>query len=81
MFKLSGTVTAKQDYSGKSKFEFWKDVKEGDVLEISLTVKKENGIASSGMYVPVLELLNTRNKLAAKESYNNLCNYLVKIGL
>lgn len=73
---LSSELIIKGKYKGSTKFEFFKDLKEGDLVEISMNLKKQ-GRGRSGLYAPEIKL--KCNNKTFNCSLNQTMNYLGNI--
>ena len=78
MITLSNKIMITKKYSGKSKFDFWKNLKAGDVINISI-ILKPTGRGSSGIYVPTIKFENKFGNDYFSASFNEACNYLNKV--
>jgi hypothetical protein len=81
---LSYTIIVTKTYSGKSKFDFWKKLKVGDMINISL--KLESTGSNRGIsYAPCVTLINYGNGGYASNpekftsTVNDIVKYLEKI--
>lgn len=76
---LSSTIIVTKTYSGKSKFDFWKNLKVGDTVEISLELES-TGSNRGVSYTPYLSLFNrNNNREEFCDSLNGIVKYLEKI--
>ena len=78
MIILSDEISVIKKFSGKSGFEFWQEVKEGDIIEILLEFSKLVR-TSSGTKQPNVKLINRRNRLEFTSTFNKVIGYLDKI--
>ena len=76
MIKLSNIILIKSKYKGSTKFDFWKNLKEGDLVEISINLKN-HGKGRSGSYAPDIYLKSNTETFIC--SLNQVVNYLGKI--
>ena len=76
--KLSGKFSILSKYNGKSKFEFWGNLKLGDVLTVSVILKSEVG-GRNGMYSPTINMECDGKKFSC--GFNEAANYLSKVEL
>lgn len=75
---LKDTIVVTKKYSGKSKYEFWSTLDKGDVVVISLPLKK-TGRGASGIYSPVIKLKNMSKNIEHSDSFNVVQKYLDNI--
>ena len=72
--KLSGNFIAQSPYKGKSKFRFWQNIVEGDIINISIDIQSYN---------TDMKLYCEFNNRCAPEKFscsiNQLANYLNQI--
>lgn len=78
MFVLDNNFVVKSRYRGKSKFGFWTNLKEGDVLNVSLSLK-DPGRGANGLYAT--NLVVTCNGEKFVDSLTVITKYLSKIDL
>lgn len=81
MLKLTTTITITSKYTGKSKYDFWKELDVGHKVLIS----HEIGTCGSkgfgnGYYAPDINLKNLETGSEIKSSYGDFINYLGKVG-
>jgi hypothetical protein len=74
---LVGLISVTKAYTGKSKFDFWKDLQVGDTLLISMYLKCEH--KRGGIYVPTVRINNRRANVHFICSLGEAVNYLDKI--
>ena len=74
MIVLSDTIKVTTEYTGKSKYDFWKNIRKGDILTIAMELR------IVGKYVPTLVISNGRTSETFRDSLNSLQNYLYKMG-
>jgi len=77
MIELKANIKVTKEYSGKSKFTFWNDLRIGDVMTITHNLGHIGGNRGY-MYSPTIVF--TVNDIAFSSSYNTATNYLSKIG-
>jgi hypothetical protein len=65
-------------FKGESKFDFWKQLKIGDKIQIS-TLFKSTGRGRNGIYVPTVTITNLTNNTEFRDTINSLLNYISKI--
>lgn len=70
---LESTILIQREYSGKSKFEFWRNLTPGDHVKI------EQGLIKVGHYKPTITLTNMTDGSIHKSTSDDICNYLSKI--
>jgi hypothetical protein len=75
---LTGTFVAQSNYKGSSKFDFWRDIRPGDILEITMEIK--NPGRGRQPYAPQLHV-HRNDDCYFKCSLVELTNYLSKIDL
>lgn len=75
---LSSNITVIKVYSGKSKFDFWKNLKVGDVIKISLELES-TGSNRGISYTPCVRLKNIMTFENFASSLNDIVKYLGKI--
>ena len=68
---LISRIEITNNYKGNSKFQFWKDIQIGDIIEITNIVERL-GRSSAARY----KLLNTNNNLFINCGGGELSNYL-----
>lgn len=79
MIKLFVQVTVTKPYSGKSKFPFWSEMKEGALLSFSIGLKPVGG--GRRKYATTVDIARIQdNEIVMFHcSIDECCNYLSKI--
>jgi len=78
MIRLLGTIKVTETYSGKSKFDFWKEVQVGDIISVEIPIKP-TGSNGGRIYSPPLFLQNKSNNTNFSGGFNEVQVYLNKI--
>ena len=78
--KLTATIRLKSKYQGRSKFEFMKNLKEGDILVVEHELKHLGGASSNGNYTPVLRLRHIEDDTVRfSATQGDMLKYLSKL--
>lgn len=78
MITLEAKIYVVTPYSGKSKFPFWSEMKELDVILITSELKSP-GSHGQTTYQPCVVLTNPRTNHKYKGSYTEVRNMLEKV--
>jgi hypothetical protein len=73
MLDLTAKIKVTKPYTGRSKFSFWHNLEDGDILHVIENLKDE------GKYMPNVYIKNLRNGDSFLDSRNSICNYLKNI--
>lgn len=76
--RLKTLISITGKYTGKSKFEFWNLLSEGDTVEISLKLESP-GRTSRGLYATTIKFKNLRNGAITSASLTESTKYLSKV--
>ena len=77
--KLTNKIVVTKKYDGKSKFPFWENIKEGDMLEVSLDLKPTGHGYGGRTYAPTISIKNISTDEIFKDTINSFQKYLGKI--
>ena len=66
-------------YKGKSKFEFWMNIKVNDVLNVSINFEVLG--RGRGLYAPTIEVKNLTQETSIQVGWNDGIKYLQKMEL
>jgi hypothetical protein len=75
---LTETIEIIAPYKGKTKFDFWTNLKPGDTVEISMLLKSP-GRSTNGTYATTLRLLDIKKQTTFAASIAEIHNYLRKM--
>ena len=77
---LRNYLTVMETYKGTSKFPFWKNIKVGDILEVSMELKP-TGHNRGKIYAPDIKVKNLFNNESEtfKDTINSVQKYFEKI--
>ena len=77
--KLKNTIKITREYQGKTKFDFWLNIKENDLLEISLKLSPTGHGYGGRIYAPLIYAENLRTGEKFGDTINLFQKYLGKI--
>lgn len=75
---MSEKLKVIETFKGNSKYDFWKKLSVGDIIQFS-TVLKRTGFGSRGIYVTTYIIYNLSNNTHFEDTINNFMNYINKI--
>ena len=80
MIKLHAQITVTKQYSGKSKFPFWSEMKPGCLLSFSIKLEPIGG-GRGGKYATNIDIVRIQDNdiTVFTCSIDECCNYLSKI--
>jgi hypothetical protein len=76
---ISGKFVVKSKYKGKSKYDFWKNLQIGDILEISLDLSPSERNGRGSLYATYLKVQSGTSGFS--DSISGVCKYIEKIDL
>ncbi len=79
MLTLRALIKVEGPYSGKTKFDFFKNLQVGDEVMVSMELTKVERGPSSGLYATGVTLTNLSRGGTFIDSQTNVANYLSKI--
>lgn len=77
--KLSNRIIITGKYQGRSKFDFFTNLKEGDVIELSIEIEPIRRGSHSGLYATMVKMKNLTSKASFSASLTETTNYLSKM--
>jgi len=77
---LKTNCVAGSAFTGKTKYEFWNNIRMGDILEVSIELKP-SGRSSRGMYAPKVKVKNLSREGEITETFNLVQAYLTKVNI
>ena len=75
---LKNTIKISEKYTGNSKFEFWKNLKVGDVIEVSINIERIHS-GGNGLYATPISFNNTTQGEIFDTTMNMAVKYINNI--